>query len=143
MRPLAALLADVHDHGARVWRHGDRLRIVPAGKLPPALKAELVRHRSELLEVLPLAPPEVAALVAAPAEPDPWIVSSGGDGDMRLVVASHPSDWPPTVYRAAALVELLDARTRADRADAREVAVELEAVLDALRREGVRAWLTS
>ncbi|MEW6272878.1 MAG: hypothetical protein AB1689_26685 [Thermodesulfobacteriota bacterium] len=59
---------------------------------------------------------------------------------MRLVVNAHPRDWPGDVYRAAALVETLDARRRAD---AQETADELEELLATLKRRGVTAWLTS
>jgi hypothetical protein len=46
-------------------------------------------------------------------------------------------------FEAAALVEILDRRHRADRADAQEVAERLDAALAALRADGIKAWLTS
>ena len=72
----------------------------------------------------------------------PWVVSSASEGMMRLMVAAEPP-WPDEVVRAAALVDVLDARHRADRADAQEIADELEGLLAALRRKGVPAWLAS
>lgn len=58
------LVAKVEALGARVWRLGDRLRVVPAGRLTPDLRAELSRCKADLLAVLPEAPPEIAALPA-------------------------------------------------------------------------------
>ena len=139
---IAALIAEVQGHGARVYGFGDRLRIVPPGRLPESLRAELSRRKAELLEVLPPAPPDIAALRAA-TPPEPWIVSSAGGGAMRLLVDAHPFDWPPQVWGAGALVDILDARYRAGRADADGMADELQALLAALRREGIEAWLAS
>jgi len=81
-------------------------------------------------------------LEVAEADESSWVVSSASDGDMRLVVAS-PAPWPDALFQAAALVELLDERHRADLPESQAIADRLDAALAALRAEGIRAWLTS
>lgn len=76
-------------------------------------------------------------------ESETWITSSTSTGDLRLIVEGDPALWTDAVFRCAALVEVLDVRTRADRADAQEIADQLERMLAELRREGVTAWLAS
>ena len=142
MTSAAEILAEIRAVGAVAYRRGSEVRMRPARAITPALLDRVRRHKRELLAVLPAAPPDAAAL-PTPTEPEPWIVSSGSVGSMRLVVSTPPEDWTPAVWRAAALVEVLDVRTRADRADAQETADELEAVLNELRREGIGAWLAS
>jgi hypothetical protein len=75
-------------------------------------------------------------------EPESWIVASDNDGEMRLAVQAEPP-WPDGVFRAAALVEVIDRHHRAgeDRL-AEAAAVELEGVIARLRGEGIEAWLT-
>jgi hypothetical protein len=71
-----------------------------------------------------------------------WIIA-GGDGAMRLVVAAEPP-WPDAVFRAAAIVEVIDRHHRAGRDSlAAFAAHQLEDVLGQLRREGIEAWLAS
>jgi hypothetical protein len=97
-----------------------------------------------------LAPPDecpqlLAAVAAEPSSEDDarvWIIA-GGNGEMRLAVQAEPP-WPQLVYRAAALVEVIDRHHRAGRdAPAAEAAVRLEEALTELRRNEVTAWLTS
>lgn len=76
-------------------------------------------------------------------ESETWITSSTSTGDLRLIVQGDPAAWTDAVFRCVALVEVLDVRTRADRADAQEIADQLELILAELRREGVTAWLAS
>lgn len=142
MTSAAQILAEIRAVGAVAYRRGDEVRMRPARAITPALLDRVRRHKRELLAVLPVAPPEVAA-PPAPAEPVEWIVSSASAGAMRLVIAASPEDWTAAVWRAAALVEVLDMRTRADRADAQEAADQLQALLGELKREGIEAWLAS
>lgn len=114
----------------------------PARAITPALLDRVRRHKRELLAVLPTVPPDVAP-PPSPRRPAEWIVSSASTGAMRLVVAAPPEDWTPAVWRAAALVEVLDMRTRADRADAQETADQLQDLLEQLNREGIKAWRAS
>lgn len=118
--------------GVRLFRAGTRIQYEAEAPPPDALLARLRAHRQELLEALS----DVEAYML------PWIVSSGAGGDMRLVIATAPP-WPDAVFEAAALVEVLDERTRADRADAQDVADQLERALAGLRAGGLEAWLTS
>jgi hypothetical protein len=155
----AEILSELRAAGGAAYRHGERVRVVPPSAASPNLVARIRERRAELLAVLPDAPPEIAALRSAaplPAErpldpsrsPDcdagttarAWVIPSDARSDMRLVVV-NPPPWPPGVYEAAALVEVLDVRQRADRKDAQEIANRLDAVLSALRTEGIEAWL--
>ena len=129
-----ALLGEITRRGARVEVVDGSLHVRPRRAVID-LAPEIQRHAREL----------AAAIVSAPpTEPRVWIVASDSDGEMRLAVAADPLDWPDEVYRAAALVEVCDRHHRAgeDRL-AEAVAVQLEAVLEQLRRDGVEAWLTS
>lgn len=143
----AEILDELRARGGTAYRYGARVRIVPATAASPDLTARVHEHKAELLALLPEAPPEIAALPATstppmPGQSHPWIISSSCAGGMRLVVVSEPP-WPDAVFEAAALVEVLDARHRADRRDAQEIADRLDAVLSALRADGIGAWLTS
>ena len=118
----------------------------PGRAITPDLLERVRRHKAELLPILPSDPPSVTL---EPREspmvegPDAWIVSSGSNGSMRLVVAGDPGDWTPAVWRAAALVEVLDDLHKADRCGSQAIVDELERVLSELQREGTTAWLTS
>lgn len=122
-----SLLAEAAQHGVRLRVIGERIEYEAPTEPPADLIERLRAHRHEL-----------RALLA-----EPWIVSSGSDGDMRLVVASPPP-WPDDVLQAAALVEVIDRhhRTGAD-ALAHAAALRLEAKLAVLRGQGVEAWWTS
>lgn len=127
-----ALVREAARYGVRLFRSGDLIEYQAATRPPEALLSRLRAHKTELLEILP----EPSGV------PSAWVISSSGDGDMRLVVGSAPP-WPNAVFEAASLVEILDARHRADRADAQDVADRLEIVLQGLRAIGVNAWLAS
>lgn len=142
MTPASEILAEIEAVGAVAYRRGDEVRMRPARAITPALLDRVRRHKRELLAVLPTASLQVTALPAC-AEPAVWIVSSGSAGVMRLLIGASPEDWTPAVWRAAALVEVLDVQTRADRADAQETADQLHAMLGQLKREGIEAWLAS
>lgn len=134
------LLDELRARGGAAYRHGERVRIVPPSAVSPDLLRRLREHRHELLEVLPEAPPEVAAL---PAIGGPWIISSSSDGAMRLLVETPPP-WPDSVFEAATLVEVIDHHHRAGRdSEASRLAERLEAALGMLRAAGVSAWLAS
>lgn len=105
-----AVLDELRARGGIAYRHGERVRIVPPSAVSPDLLRRVREHRHELLEVLPEAPPEVAAL---PAIGGPWIVSSSSDGAMRLLIETPPP-WPDSVFEAATLVEIIDQHHRAD-----------------------------
>lgn len=49
----AAILSELTRRGARVERHGDRLRIVPASAVTPELLAAVRDHKQELLPLVP------------------------------------------------------------------------------------------
>lgn len=135
-----AVLDELRARGGVAYRHGARVRIVPPSAVSPELLRRVREHRHELLEVLPEAPPEVAAL---PVIGGPWIVSSSSDGAMRLLIETPPP-WPDSVFEAATLVELIDRHHRAGRdSEAARLAERLERTLVALRAERVCAWLTS
>jgi hypothetical protein len=113
------------------------LRELRGGQIPSAPKGHAIRpsrnsHNS------------TAAGSAPPAPGTVWIVASDSDGEMRLAVQGDPTTWTPAVFRAAALVELCDRHHRAGNDKAAETAaLQLEAVLERLREEGIDAWLTS
>lgn len=135
-----AVLDELRARGGIAYRHGERVRIVPPSAVSPDLLRRVREHRHELLEVLPEAPPEVAAL---PAIGGPWIVSSSRDGAMRLLVETPPP-WPDSVFEAATLVEVLDQHHRAGRdSEASRLAERLAYALQSLRAGGVSAWLAS
>jgi hypothetical protein len=72
-----------------------------------------------------------------------WIIAGRSEGAMRLAIGSDPP-WPEAVFRAGALVEVIDRWHRAGRdREAEGAAIELEGVLGELRRSGIEAWLTS
>jgi hypothetical protein len=130
----AAVLAELRARGVRAYPRGDKLRLEPLEALTPELIERARAVRDELLRLLSEQPDP---------NPDLWVVSSASGGDMRVVTTTHPSEWPPLLYRCGALIEVLDERTRADRADARAIADELEALLATLRRQGVEVWVSS
>ena len=144
MRPALAVLDEVRMRGGAAYRLGDRVRIFPASAASPDLVERIREQKQQLLPMLPLAPPHVAAAAAveSPSSCSTWIISASG-GEMRLLVASSPP-WPHAVFRAAALVEVIDRRHRAGRdAAALDAACELESLLIELRGHGVEAWLSS
>jgi hypothetical protein len=138
MTAAAAILVEIQTAGAFAYRRGDRVAIRPARVISADLVERVRRHKAELLAILPPAPPEVTT-----PEPEPWIVSSASLGNMRIVTTTHPSQWTPAVWRAAALVERLDELHRADAPGSQAIADELDCVLAELQREGITAWLTS
>ena len=73
----AALIGDLQGIGARLIRHGDRLRIESPGPIPEGLRDELVAHKPmlmtyvrlrELADAEGIDPAHVAALTAADLE---------------------------------------------------------------------------
>lgn len=135
-----AVLDELRARGGIAYRHGERVRIVPPSAVSPDLLRRVREHRHELLEVLPEAPPEVAAL---PVIGGPWIVSRSSDGAMRLLVETPPP-WPNSVFEVATLVEVIDQHHCAGNdSEAASLAARLETALGALRAAGVSAWLAS
>jgi hypothetical protein len=63
----ALVLSELRAHGATAYRHGDRVRIVPAAALSPDLLERVRAHKAVLLAALPEAPPDVPALPASEA----------------------------------------------------------------------------
>ncbi len=50
MRSIEEIFAQLHRHGIRIWREGDRLRYrAPKGALLPELRAELMRRKDEII----------------------------------------------------------------------------------------------
>jgi hypothetical protein len=129
-----ALLDELSRRGARVEVVEGELHVRPRRAvldLAPAIQ----RHAREL----------AAAVVAVPALPEPrvWIIASEDPGEMRLAVASEPP-WPDAVFRAAALVEVIDRHHRAGEDKLAEAAaIQLETAIARLRDEGIESWLTS
>jgi hypothetical protein len=146
-----AILHELRTRGATVYRRGDEVRMRPAHAITPELLERVKRHKAALLTILPGAPPASAVRTVPRADTPhrssamdscgPWIVSSAGDGAMRLLVATPPP-WPSLVHEAAAIVEVID-RHHQDCADSlAHVAAEGLAIkLAALSAQGIEAWL--
>jgi len=142
---VTAILDELRARGAVAYRRGGDVRMRPARAITPELLERVKRHKAELLPLLPDAPPATHGRATAPAEScaNPWIVSAGGNGNLRLVIAAPPP-WPDDVFEAAALVEVIDRHHRAGADPLAHAAAErLEAKLEALRRNGFPAWLAS
>lgn len=71
LQPAAALVAELHAMGVRLWAEGDRLRInAPKGVLTEALRARLTEHKAALLTLLQAAAGEGATAITAVARPE-------------------------------------------------------------------------
>ncbi len=69
-QPAAALVAELHAMGVRLWAEGDRLRInAPKGVLTDALRARLKEHKAALLTLLQAAAGDSAATITAQTRP--------------------------------------------------------------------------
>ena len=52
MNPLSSVLAQLATQGLRLDLREDRIAVTPKDKLDPALRADVLRHRAEILELL-------------------------------------------------------------------------------------------
>jgi hypothetical protein len=55
------VVQELHRLGIELIREGDDLRVRPSGVLTPQLRAELKRHKQEILEALSVPPPRDAS----------------------------------------------------------------------------------